>query len=217
MDSISLYLPGIILAYTTFLLGIASPGPNVLAIMGTSMRRGRDQGLALALGIAFGSLTWALLTIIGLTALLAQFPFALNMIKVFGGGYLLWLAWKAFRAASGENVASEREIAPLLSAVSYFCRGYLIQMTNPKAAMVWVAIISLGIQNDAPLWVGVTIVVGIFALSVLIHAMYALAFSSQPMIQLYTRARRIIQRVLGVFFTLAGGALLVEVFRSQED
>ena len=35
MDQISVFLPGILLAYTTFLVAIASPGPNVLAIIGT--------------------------------------------------------------------------------------------------------------------------------------------------------------------------------------
>lgn len=37
MDQISPYLSGIILAYSAFLLAIASPGPNVLAVIGTSM------------------------------------------------------------------------------------------------------------------------------------------------------------------------------------
>jgi threonine/homoserine/homoserine lactone efflux protein len=36
MDEMSVYLPGIILAYTTFFLAIVSPGPNILAVLGTS-------------------------------------------------------------------------------------------------------------------------------------------------------------------------------------
>src|SRR5260370_42702952 len=56
MDQISIYLPGILLAYATFFLAIASPGPNVLAIIGTSMSVGRRSGIALALGVAVGAL-----------------------------------------------------------------------------------------------------------------------------------------------------------------
>lgn len=52
MDQISVYVAGIIFAYTAFLLSIMSPGPNILAIMGTSMSIGRSSGLALALGVA---------------------------------------------------------------------------------------------------------------------------------------------------------------------
>ena len=81
-------------------------------------------------------------------------------------------------------------------------------MTNPKAALAWIAIISLGLKQGAPLWVGAVIVLGTFALSIGIHLLYAIAFSSPVMVGLYGRARRIIQGVLGTFFALAGLRLL---------
>ena len=58
MSEIYTYLPGIILAYTAFCLGLLSPGPNILAVIGTSMGTGRAEGKALALGISAGSLCW---------------------------------------------------------------------------------------------------------------------------------------------------------------
>src|SRR5882762_2042208 len=100
MDQIFLYLPGILLAYSACLLGLTSPGPNVLAVIGTSMSIGRGPGIALAFGVAAGSFCWALLTAGGLTALLAAYASALTVIKVAGGVYLLWLAYKSFRAAA---------------------------------------------------------------------------------------------------------------------
>jgi len=103
MDQISIYLPGIVLAYSAFLLAIASPGPNVLAVIGTSMSVGRRSGIALGLGVAAGSFCWALLTAGGLSALLASYASALTIIKVLGGLYLLWLAWKAFRSAASAH------------------------------------------------------------------------------------------------------------------
>lgn len=92
MNEIQIYLPGILLAYGAFLVGIASPGPNVMAVMGTSMSVGRPQGLALAMGIAVGSLSWALLTALGLSAVLTQYAYTLFFIKLFGAAYLLFLA-----------------------------------------------------------------------------------------------------------------------------
>jgi amino acid exporter len=84
MDTISTYLPGILLAYSAFLLSIMSPGSNILAIMGTSMSVGRSQGLTLGLGVAAGSFCWAMLTATGLSALLASYAIALTVIKVVG-------------------------------------------------------------------------------------------------------------------------------------
>ena len=50
MESVSPYLPGILLSYGAFLMAIASPGPNVLAVIGTSMAMNRPSGMALAWG-----------------------------------------------------------------------------------------------------------------------------------------------------------------------
>jgi threonine/homoserine/homoserine lactone efflux protein len=209
MSDLTPYLSGIVLAYSAFLLGIASPGPNVLAIMGTSMSMGRRSGIALALGVALGSLTWAVLTVAGLSALLSNYASALVVIKVLGGLYLLWLAFKAFRAANARQDIEAQELPGGRSTpLRYLIRGYVIQMTNPKAALAWIAIISLGLTEDAPLWVGAAIVLGTFILSVLIHVLYAVGFSTPAMVAIYGRARRGIQVVLGTFFAIAGLKLI---------
>jgi len=207
MGEFSLYLPGILLAYSACLLGLASPGPNVLAVLGTAMGEGRRAGIALALGIAAGSGLWALMTAAGLSALLASYAAALTAIKIAGGLYLLWLAFKAFRAAASAHAIAttvDRQRSPR----AYVLRGLTIQMTNPKAVLAWVAIMSLGLRHDAPLWVVVAIVVGTSALSLAIHYLYAVAFSTPAMVRVYGRARRAIQATLGVFFGCAGLKLL---------
>jgi len=208
MQHISPYLSGIVLAYSAFFLAIASPGPNVLAVIGTSMSVGRSYGIALALGVAAGSFLWALLTTFGLTALIASFGPALTAIKLAGGAYLLWLSYKSFRAAASRHEIAPTTLGGIASARAYFARGLAVQMTNPKAALAWIAIISLGLQDDAPWWVGDALVGGTSLLSVVIHYLYAVAFSSAPMVRLYSRARRSIQGALGVFFAVAGFRLL---------
>lgn len=60
------------------------------------------------------------------------------------------------------------------------------------------------------LWVGAVIVLGTFALSVVIHLLYAVAFSTPVMVRVYGRARRVIQGTLGAFFALAGLRLLTD-------
>lgn len=210
MQDISIYLPGIIMAYTAFLLAIASPGPNILAIIGTSMSVDRGSGIALAFGVAFGSFTWAALTIIGLSALLSTYANALLIIKIFGGLYLLWLAYKSLKSAAAKHDIEAMGLAgEKRSAIGYTRRGYIIQMTNPKAALAWIAIISLGLQQGAPLWVGLAIIIGTFLLSIAIHVIYAVAFSTTVMVRIYGKARRKIQFTLGIFFGFAGVKLLI--------
>ena len=128
MDEIAIYLPGILLAYTTFLIAIASPGPNVLAIIGTSMSVGRRSGIALALGVAAGSFAWAMLAAVGLSALLASYAAALTAIKIAGGLYLLWLSYKSFRsAASAHDLEATTLSGSTRTPFGYAVRGLTIR------------------------------------------------------------------------------------------
>jgi threonine/homoserine/homoserine lactone efflux protein len=82
----------LVLAYSTYALGTASPGPSNLAVMATAMNGGRKPALALALGVVSGSACWGLLAAFGLSAVLASYASALFAMKILGGLYLLWLA-----------------------------------------------------------------------------------------------------------------------------
>ena len=210
METFSPYLPGIFLAYTAVLLALMSPGPNVLAIIGTSMGIGRREGIALAAGVGCGTFLWVSLTVIGFTAAIAAYAMVMVALKILGGGYLLWLGYRALRSA-----ASTRDVRTTVVALdgrwrSYFLRGLSVQMTNPKAALAMLAIVSLGVHEGAPAWVGMAIVLGTTALSLCAHLLYAVTFSTRPMVVLYTKARRAIEALLGAFFCAMGIRLLTD-------
>jgi len=147
------HLASLFLALGIFSVGFISIGPNILAIMGTSMERGRRNGVSLALGVGTGSGIWASLTVTGLTALVSAYAGAITFLKIFGAMYLLWLANRAFKSAASSDVKTVTRAA---TGNNLFLQGLAIQMTNPKAALHWVAIVGIGLGADAPLWVGVT-------------------------------------------------------------
>jgi amino acid exporter len=208
MEQVIHYLPGVLVAYGVVALGILSPGPNVLSVVGTSMGVGRWQGVALAQGIAAGSFVWAVLTWVGLATVLTAYAFILLGIKIAGAFYLLWLAFKAFRSAARSTEVPTQKLEGVDSKPAYFLRGLTIQMTNPKAAFSWIAVMSLGLEAHSPVWVGMAIVVGTTLISTVGHLTYAIVFSTEKMIAGYRRARRWIEAGLGTFFCFASYKLL---------
>ena len=204
------HLTSLVLALGIFAVGFVSIGPNILAIIGTSMERGRQHGVALALGVGTGSGIWATLTVVGLTALVTAYAWTITVLKVLGAAYLLWLAYKAFRSAAMPHLKSTATAA---QGGGLYWRGLLIQMTNPKAALHWIAIVGIGLGADAPVWVGVLLVVTTTALSIAGHLAYALLFSTETVVEFYQRARRWIDGLLGVFFVFA--AFKIAAFRSS--
>lgn len=197
------YLTGILLAYGVFMIGMLTPGPNILAVIGTSMSVGRAEGKALALGVATGTFCWSMLTALGLTALVSTYASIIVFLKVIGAAYLLWLALKAFKSAM---TVKELEVRPVHlngAPAAFYRRGLFIQMTNAKAALVWIAIMSLAMDGQAPMWVAACVVVGTSMISAVGHVVYAVAFSTSPVVAAYAKARRWIEGILGVYFCFA--------------
>jgi threonine efflux protein len=205
IDDLIRHLPDLALVYSAFFLAVASPGPSNLAVMATSMERGRRAGLTLALGVTTGSLTWGILAAIGVSALVVAHPGALYAIKIIGGLYLLFLAWRSARSAM------RADMPPPKAAVSghrTYLRGYLMHLTNPKAILSWTAIIALGLRPDAPVAIVYAIIIGCLLISLLINQGYAILFSSAPMIAGYRRIRRRAEACLAAFFAFASFKLL---------
>lgn len=198
----SQYLPDLLIAWGLMSMGFISPGPNIMAVIGTSMAKGRQEGLALAAGIGCGTGLWAILTVVGFSSLVSQFAYLMLAFKILGSAYLLYLAWGAFRS-SMRRYEPEPSAMYLPSGWRYWRRGLTVQMTNPKAAFYWIAIAAIGVQPGAPLWVPFLLIVVSFALSVLVHALYALAFSTDRAVRLYVATRRPVQALIGSFFVFA--------------
>lgn len=201
----------IALVYGTYLIATASPGPSNMAIMGTAMRDGRRPALALAAGVVTGSLFWAILAATGVSAVLTAYAQALVVLKIAGGLYLLYLAFRAGRSAMRPGADAPKGSAErgALRYRTLYRQGVLMHIGNPKAIMSWIAIISLGVRQDTPAGGLPAIVGGCVLLGIMVFGGYAIVFSTASMIALYARLRRWIEGVLSAVFAAAGLKLLV--------
>ncbi|TKT80346.1 LysE family translocator [Aquamicrobium sp. LC103] len=196
--------------YLVYVIGTASPGPSNMAIMGVAMSRGRAAALALASGVVTGSLFWATLAGLGISAILASYAQAITLIKIAGGFYLLYLAWKSAKAAMRSAAPATGPTAPAAKSLrKLYLGGLLLHLTNPKAILAWIAIMSLGLRSDAPAHTVAAIIAGCAVLGITIFGGYALVFSSAPVARLYGRAKRWIEATLALMFGAAGLRLLL--------
>ncbi|PVE25155.1 amino acid transporter [Microvirga sp. KLBC 81] len=200
----------LLLVYAAYAIATASPGPSNMAIMGVAMSRGRAPAVVLAAGIVTGSLFWAILAATGISAILSAYAGALFALKIAGGLYLLYLAYKAARSALSAKEPQALSVADGARAnySAVYRRGVLLHLTNPKAILAWIAIMSLGLKPDASPYVLPAILAGCLMLGVIVFGGYALIFSTGPMIYAYQKSRRWIDGTLAVFFGFAGIRLL---------
>jgi threonine/homoserine/homoserine lactone efflux protein len=196
----------LLLAYAAYFIGTASPGPSNLAIMSIAAQQGRRAALAFALGVISGSMFWAMVATAGLSAALIAFSHFIVAVKIVGGLYLLWLAFKASRAALTAKVAASPNANGQAKLGALYGRGVLLHLTNPKAVLVWASIVALSSNGSAPAQSAV--IPGCAAIGCMVFSGYALLFSMDSARRFYVRVRRVLEGCLAVAFGVAGIRLL---------
>lgn len=197
------FLPQLMLAWSIQLVGVVSPGPSVALILGVATTQGRAASLITAFGVACASIVLSISTVVGLAALFATMADLMVVVRLAGAAYLAWLAFKAFaRAVRPTTIESPGQVdAP--SALRAGMAGFVLQLSNPKAIMFWLAIASVGGVGEAPLPVIALFVFAAFLISFIGHGGYALLLSSAPFRRAYARAGRYVEGFLGCFFLFA--------------
>ncbi|MDO9166551.1 MAG: LysE family translocator [Rhodoferax sp.] len=200
-----------LLAYSAYFVGTASPGPSNLSIRSIAMHTGRRPAIVFAAGVISGSLFWAVLAALGLSAALTRYSSLLFMIKIFGGLYLLWLAFRSARSAwqhhpSGRvpAVAQRHESAPRV-----YLRGLGLHLTNPKAILAWISIVSLALPSGASTSHALSVVAGCMCIGIVVFGGYAVLFSTASARRIYGAICRWLEGVLAVVFAVAGLKLLL--------
>jgi threonine/homoserine/homoserine lactone efflux protein len=206
MTANTLFSPNALLAYGAYFVGTASPGPSNLAIMSVAANRGRRAASVFALGVVSGSMCWATLATLGLSAALIACAELLVAIKIGGGLYLLWLAFKSARAAWSPSRAGAREVPPDASGARLYLNGALMHLTNPKAILVWMSIVSLSSSGTGVVQYGVMPCCAAIGVGVFVG--YALLFSTEVARRVYRRFQRAMNALLAVAFGAAGLRLL---------
>lgn len=204
------FLPGFAAAYAILLVAASSPGPAVAMLLGIGTQQGRAPALTAAAGIATGSVVLNLVTLVGLGLLLSQAAWAMAAIRLIGGAYLAWLAYGAFRRAATKAPPPSAAAVTPAPAWRHFVAGVLLQVTNPKAIVFWLAINAVGAtQGGGPLVIAL-FVLGAWIISFGCHGAWALLLSAAPMRAGYARSRRWIEGALGTFFALFAYRLATE-------
>ena len=194
-------------------LAQASPGPNMLAVASAALGAGRRTALWTVAGVSCAMIVWAVLVAFGLGAVLALYPALLSAMKVLGGAYLLWLAFRGFRSAWAGGAPSVRADVGVRSPGAAWRRGFWVVLTNPKALLMWSAVGTFLFGSGLTAWQ----VAGFGPLgavsAALIYGAYGLVFSTGAAGRVYARAVRPIEAGMGLAFGALGGRLVVDGLR----
>lgn len=132
-----IHLPAFIAAA---LMVIFSPGPGTLYVAG-QVQHSLPRAWQATAGVVIGDLLLIALSALGFAALIARWPVLLDIFKIGGALYLLWLGVAMYRTPPLLDSGS--------AAPGNLLRAVLITVTNPKPILFFGAFFPLFIDHGA--------------------------------------------------------------------
>lgn len=193
------------------LIALMSPGPDFFFVSQTAASRSRKEAMLGVLGISLGIVVWAGVALMGLHLILQKMAWLHQVIMISGGIYLLWMGWQLLCSARKQHKQAPQpdvKMALPLQGRS-FLKGFLTNLSNPKAVIYFGSVFSLFVGDD----VGAGERWGIFLLIVLEtfcwFTLVASIFALPAMRRGYQRLAKWIDGLAGVLFAGFGIHLII--------
>jgi threonine/homoserine/homoserine lactone efflux protein len=130
-------LSALLLFAGVLLLGSASPGPAVVALLGRTLSHGRHGVVGFVAGLIVGDVFWLTVATLGLAVVAGLFAPVFLAIRIAGALYLAWLGIRLWRSR-GESIAA----APRAARVGgSFVAGLVLTFGNPKVMAFYLALL----------------------------------------------------------------------------
>jgi homoserine/homoserine lactone efflux protein len=184
-----------------------SPGAGAIQSMATGLTHGVRRGYWSILGLEIGLMLQLALVAAGLGAVVTNSILAFNVIKWVGVAYLVYLAVRQWRTAT---VDLRDQLGRVTDGgrLSLVVRGFLVNATNPKGLVFFLAVLPQFVVPTAPLMpqymaIGATMV----AVDLIVMGLYT-ALSVRLLRWMHTpRKQTIVNRVFSGLFAAAAVVL----------
>jgi threonine/homoserine/homoserine lactone efflux protein len=126
-----------------------SPGPAVMMVVAYGIARGWRTSLFVTLGILTGNAIYFVLSATGIGSLLLASPRVFMAIKYLGAAYLIYLGLSAIFGKPSPMTISRLD-DKALSGKRIYTGALMLQLTNPKTLLMFVAILPQFIDTAQP-------------------------------------------------------------------
>lgn len=199
-------LSGLLVFSTVYALAVATPGPGVAAVLARSLARGTQGAPAFIAGFLLGDLIWFTFAATGLAAIASRAQPLFLVLKYAGALYLLYIAWRLWRAPA--RPMEEAPAGPPQKFSRVFLGSLVLTFGNPKTMIFFLALLPT-VVDLATLRLADYLVIGALIVVILpiVLGSYALAAARTRRLFRSARAVQMLNRGSGV--AMAGAAAAV--------
>lgn len=182
-----------------------SPGPDIILIAKSSASTTRRNTIHIIAGISLGIVLWVVLTLLGFTVLVEQFPWIQQVLMLIGGLFLAKMGWAMLSGGLRSlKQSSALEDVPAQSSAqkNYFLLGLFTNLSNPKTLIYFSSVFSLALSSSASDYLKAQLAV-IIPLQTFLTFVLLMLLLSQPKIKaVYQRSGSYIDILSGALFLI---------------
>ena len=183
-----------------------SPGPDVLLIAKSSASTSRANTLKIILGISVGIVVWVVLTLLGFTVLMQQFPWIQQVLMLLGGVFLARMGWAmlngGLKTLKQETNLEDGQQLAAPDSKNHFLLGLLTNLSNPKTLIYFSSVFSLALSSSASAHLKTQLAVIIPIQTFLVFALFMLIMSMPKIKAAYQRSGSYIDIISGGLFLI---------------
>ncbi len=188
----------------TTLVVVFSPGPAAIVVAEQGAGHGAKSAFFGTLGIASANVVYFLLSATGIASLLLASNLVFSAIKWLGVAYLVYLGLSAIFSKSGGLVV-RKDASQAFSAKLFFIKGFVVEISNPKALLYFTALLPQFLNTSQPLALQLLIMgLTTLMLDLLSYNLYGLLGDRLARSALKQWVVNLINRTAGGFLIFAG-------------
>ncbi|OTG81104.1 threonine export protein RhtC [Acinetobacter sp. ANC 4648] len=188
---------------------LITPGPDFFLVSQTAISRSRKQSMFVVMGITAGVMFWAFLALMGLNIIFEKMAWLKHVMLVIGGLYLCWLGFQLLKSAFSQKVVTEEHTFELpQSNLRFFLKGFLTNLSNPKAVIYFGSVFSLFLANPDLDGVHSLLFLIVSVETVIWFGFVAFVFSLPRFKAAYQNSARWIDGISGGIFSIFGAYLI---------
>jgi len=181
------------------MMGAMSPGPSLAVVLKHSLNGGMKNGMLAALSHGFGVGLYAAASLLGLGALMLQFPTVYQLLVYLGAAYLAYLGLKILFSKSNDSELQVQKSA--VSSSKALQDGFAIAFLNPKLAIFFLALFSQFIDpENLTLNIGIIMCLTVFVIDTGWYLLVALLTDVSKKRFGFTKQNVWLDRLLGMVF-----------------
>ena len=183
-----------------------SPGPDVLLIAKSAASTSRANTLKIIFGISVGIVVWVVLTLLGFTVLIEQFPWIQQVLMLIGGVFLARMGGAmlsdGLKTLKQEISLDDGQQPIVPDSKNHFLLGLFTNLSNPKTLIYFSSVFSLALSSSASTHLKTQLAVIIPLQTFLVFALFMLIMSMPKIKAAYQHSGSYIDIISGGLFLI---------------